>query len=270
VRNPASDPYDAPVGDRVGGGDGQDGEGAERFLVVSVHDVASSNGADVRWLLEQLDRLGVGRRVLMVVPRWKSRERLADDPALVDLLAAEARRGSEIVVHGLTHAARGRFLGAWTQRVRARLFAPRDAEFATLTRDAAAAAAETARADLAAVGLTARGFCPPGWIGGPGLDVALNAHDFDYSIWFAGLTDLRRGRHVRAPAIGYMGAGRGQERLVSLDNWLVTGWPLPARVLRVYLHPQGSRRAPECAAILRRLPGLAGERTLATYADVLR
>lgn len=238
-------------------------------MVVSVHDVAPSNSDGVRWLVGELDRAGIGKRVFKAVARWKEREALADDTALVELLRDEAARGSEIVVHGWSHVARGRLRGGWPTRLRARLFAPHDAEFVCYEPDEAAALAGQARAELADLGLPARGFCAPGWLGGPGLDDALAGAGFDYAIKFAGVTRLQPRRWIRAPAVGYMGAGSFSERLTGIENALTLHWPVEPQVLRVFLHPRDAASSTACAAALRTLPELATRREVVTYAELL-
>jgi len=241
----------------------------EQLLVVAIHDVAPSNSKGVRWLAGELNRIGIDKRVFKVVPRWKGRERLADDGALVDLLHQEEAHASEIVVHGLTHATSGPLLGSWPTRVRARLFAGADAEFVCYATNDAFNAARAARAELEALGFSPRGFCAPGWLAGPGIDGVLASIGYEYAVKFSGIVDLRHQRWLRAPAIGFMGAGPLAERLTRLENALTLRWPREPRVLRVFLHPRNASTSPACIAVLRALPALAAGRELVTYAELL-
>jgi predicted deacetylase len=241
----------------------------EQFLVVAIHDVAPSNWDGVRWLAGELDLLGIRKRVFKVVTQWKGHETLADDTQLVDLLRSEQARGSEVVAHGLTHASSGPMRGSWGTRVRARLFAAHDAEFVCYATDDAFAAARRARDELGELGLSARGFCAPGWLAGPGIDGVLASVGFEYAVKFAGITDLRHQRWLRAPAVGYMGAGSFAERLTGLENALTLHWPFEPRILRLFLHPQNAPNSAACAAALRALPQLAAGRDLVTYAELL-
>ena len=241
----------------------------EQFLVVAIHDVAPSNSEGVRWLVGELDRNGIDKRVLKVVPRWKGRDSLADDARLVDLLRNEEERGSEIVAHGLTHASNGPMRGSWPTRVRARLFAGADAEFVCYATNDAFNAARSARTELEDLGLSPRGFCAPGWLAGPGIDGVLASIGYEYAVKFSGIVDLRHQRWRRAPAIGYMGAGPFAERLTRVENALTLRWPREPRVLRVFLHPRNAPTSPACAAVVRALPVLAAGRQLVTYAELL-
>jgi predicted deacetylase len=241
----------------------------DQFLVVAIHDVAPPNSDGVRWLVRELDRMGIDKRVLKVVPHWKGREPIADDGPLVDLLSKEEAHASEIVVHGLTHATSGPLRGGWPTRARARLFAGADAEFVCYATNDAFNAARNARAELEALGLSPRGFCAPAWLAGPGIDGVLASIGYEFAVKFSGIVDLRHQRWLRAPAIGYMGAGPVAERLTRLENALTLRWPRAPRVLRVFLHPRNASTSPACAAILRALPGLATDRELVTYAELL-
>src|SRR5690348_17998620 len=98
-----------------------------RRLVVAIHDIAPDYLDEIRYLVSALDRASIRPRVFKVIP-----ERLVTSPALVQLLVDEQRQGSEIVLHGFSHRTCGPFRGPWPRRLRASIFAPRDAEFLSL------------------------------------------------------------------------------------------------------------------------------------------
>jgi predicted deacetylase len=238
-------------------------------LIVSVHDIASSTAAETRWLLGRLDRIGVTRRVLKVVPRWKDVDDLRRDDGLASLLREESAAGSEVMVHGLTHALEGPPLGPWQQRLRVRLGAPKDAEFAGYDVPASVVRLRTALDDLRAVGLASPGLCPPGWIAPAALDADLRPLGLRYVVRASSIHDLVEGRSRSWPAAGYMGVGGTVERFYELQREVTVRTPFRRDVLRIYLHPQGAPDSPACGRALRRIRSLARERCLATYADLL-
>jgi len=252
--------------------------GAPRRVVVSVHDVAPSTLPNVRWLLERLSAAGVpaGRRVLKVIPDELGAGGLRRDDEAATLLREEADRGSEIVLHGLTHRApRGASPGGGPlNRLRARLFAGAAAEFLALDHAAAGARVDAGFAILAAVGLQPAGFCAPGWLARPGLADVLRERGLRYAVWFASVEDLAarpgsgRRRH-RIPALGYMGAGGSSEALVGVERVLVATAASRLRTVRVFLHPQGAATSPACAATLRALERILRTHAPATYTEVL-
>lgn len=227
---------------------------------------------DVRWLTDRLDALGIRRRVLMAIPAEDGAELDPDSPTAA-LLRDEQARGNEIVLHGYTHRTAGELRGSGWDTFRARTFAPRDAEFLSIDAGEARRRLEQGRAVLERAGVTARGFCPPGWFGSPGTDAQLAATGFTHGIGLIRLLDVRRRRHRVVPSFGYMGADDLQERLVgvggdtslALHRWA----PGPVPHLRAFLHPQGARTADACVRTLQRIASLAAHERTGTYAELL-
>ncbi|MFO1538930.1 MAG: DUF2334 domain-containing protein [Chloroflexota bacterium] len=247
---------------------GQDADA--RRVVVSIHDVAPSTASETRRLLERLDALGVGPRVLKVVPRWEDREDLAADDALCDLLRAEAARGTEIVLHGWTHRLDGPPRGPRAERWRVRLFAPYAAELAALTEPAAMRAlVERGLAVFRALGLQATGFCPPAWISDPALDPAIGAAGIRYVLRMTEIHDLTDGRRLRVPSAGFMGVGGRYETGVEIQRDLILRRPRPPRTVRLFLHPQGASGSAACNRTLDRLAQLLRTHRPVTYSELL-
>jgi predicted deacetylase len=234
-------------------------------LIVAIHDVAPAELSEVRWLLGQLDALGVSRRVLKVIPAAPNG---GDPGALLALLHAEVEAGSELVLHGWTHRAAGRLRGPALDRLRGRLFAGGVAEFLSLDASEVARRVSAGRAWLDERNLPATGFCPPGWLATHDLADALRRAGFRYEVTLRGLHDLLRGRWIVLPPAGYMGAGATQEALVRLGAAVISH-PLrrlvSGRVHRIFLHPQGASRSGDCARVLRRIGQLARDHRPTTY-----
>ena len=239
----------------------------DRYVVVSIHDVALSTLPEVRWLCAQLDRLGVDRRVLKVIPNERGDGDIRRSPDVIAFLHEEAQRGSEIVMHGFTHRTAGRLRGAPLDRLQARLFAPHDAEFLSLSDAVVVERLDAGRRILSDAGLSASGFCPPAWMGRRTLERALRSAGFSYSVRLGTIHDLERGTTARVPAVGYMGGGDGLEAITAVANALVTRARFDG--LRVFLHPERASGSRSCAAVLRALPGWIDGRRITTYADVV-
>jgi len=244
---------------------------AGTLLIVAVHDVAQSTLGEVRWLLAQLDEAGVQRRVLLAVPgaQGAGGERRSE---LDDLVRAEASAGSEVVLHGWTHRAEGRYRGALLDRIRAGLLAPHAAEFLALDGTGMAARLRAGTEWLASVGVTPVGFCAPAWLWAPELPSAARLAGFRYLIGLRGLHRLDTERRIGLPPIGYLGAGAAQElawRLGELAIWR------PLAVVRrdpwrhFFLHPQGAPRSRACARVLREIGRAARADRAITYRDLL-
>jgi predicted deacetylase len=237
--------------------------------VVSVHDIAPSTLAEVRWLLAALDRIGIGTRVLKVVPAEDGTRDLRTLPEFGPLLRDEVSRGSEVVLHGFSHRTAGPLRGALWDRARARLFGPDAAEFLSIDEETMRRRISEGTEILGDLGLEPRGFCAPGWLASPQLTEVLGTLGFRYDLRFGSVRDLERGRCLRIPGFGYMGAGPRQERLVGIEARLVRAAWSRAAFLRVFLHPQGAPQSRACHDVLEILTALARRRRPATYLQVL-
>ena len=238
-------------------------------MLVSIHDVAPSTLEPVSSLLASLDRAGIRPRVLKVIPNAQGRWPLQGSPELVRLLQAEAESGSEIVLHGFTHESAGRLRGAPWTRLRARLFSPFSGEFLTLDGMAMRERLTAGRQALEQCGLKPRGFCSPGWLATAQLDQALIDCGFDYRIDLMSVKDLRRGRRLLTPWLGYMGADVLQERLVGAANILTSTAARRAPLIKVFFHPPRPATSRAFDRLLRRTARLRRERRPLTYSELL-
>ncbi len=230
-------------------------------VVASVHDVAASTLEESRWLIERLSSLGARPLVIKVIPSPPS-------AALGDLVREEQRRGSQIVLHGLTHRADGAPRGALALRIRAALFAPGVAEMLDLDGDALAARVRAGRELLRDTGVHVDAFCAPGWLAPRGMEAALRAEGFRYHIGMATVTDLRSGRVRWVPPLGYMGAGELQEDLIAMLGVLTLAARPLLPAVKVFVHPQGARTSRAAARALDTIAQLLRERRPATYAEI--
>ena len=176
---------------------------SERRIIVSVHDIAPSTAPEVRWLLGELDRMGIRRRVLKVIPNEAGVGDIRADLNLVNLLRDEVAAGSEIVLHGYTHRSAGPPVGNPLLRLGVRIFAPNDSEFATLRRRESARRLALGRDVLGELGLAPMGFCPPAWMAPSTLEGDLADAGFRYIVRIAAVGDVVAGRRHWIPAVGY-------------------------------------------------------------------
>lgn len=233
-------------------------------LVIAVHDIAPGSIEGVRFLLLALDRVGARPRVLKVIPKD-----LPDDPGLQTLLRDEQARGSEIVLHGYSHQTAGRLRGRWPARLRARLFAPHDAEFLSLAPADMTARLRAGRDALRQAGLEVTGFCPPGWLASPELPAALRAEGFRYAVGMTAVVELIGGRRIPTAWLGYMGSAPIQERLVGVANALARRAAPRFGTVKVFLHPQRAPGSAACRRVLEAIPELMKGRTLLTYGQLV-
>lgn len=224
-----------------------------RQVLVSVHDVAPRYLEEIRWLLGELDAIGARPRSLLVIPRHEGRDDLRQASTLRALLEEEVERGSEIVLHGYTHARAGPWRGDPLTILRAAAFAREVAEFASLEWAEQRARLLAGREILAEAGFTTVGFCPPGWLHTGELPELMRELGFVYLVEMLFLVDVRDGRRLATPWFGFMGTGWLHERGAQLGARLLSPWRAVAPRLSVFLHPQGAPRSPTCRQVLRSL-----------------
>ena len=232
--------------------------------MIAIHDVAPQYLDEIRFLTMALDAASARPRVLKIIP-----QHLLESPELVSLLREEQAHGSELVLHGFSHQVTGALRGPWPRRLRAAIFAPRDAEFLSLEPDEMLARLERGLEILKQAGLSVSGFSAPGWLAPPELRSALRRVGLRYDVTMTGVVDLANGRRVSTDWIGFMGSGPVQERLVGVANRINRRSAPLFRVVKIFLHPQSARRSAACRRILDLIPTMMQGRTLTTYGQLL-
>lgn len=149
------------------------------------------------------------------------------------------------------------------------VFARHDAEFLTLAPPEMQTRLSDGREILRRAGLSATGFCPPGWLESPDVPGILRRLGFRYDIRLTHLAELRNSERIWTYWIGYMGAGLAQERLVGIANVVNRLSARAFPVLKVFLHPQAARTSAACRKVLERIPDVMRGRTLATYGQLI-
>lgn len=241
-----------------------------RQLLVSVHDVAPAYLEEVCWLLAELDAVGARPRSLLVIPYHRGQDDLRRHPELVRVLEAEIAQGSELVLHGYTHARARRWRGDPLTVTRAALFAQEVAEFVSLEWQEQRARLIAGRELLTSLGFQTVGFCPPGWLHTPELPALLRELGFAYLVEMLFLVDVRNERQLTTPWMGFMGTGWLHEGLAQLGARLLGPWRAVAPRISVFFHPQGAPHSPVCRRVLRQLAQeLERGGELSTYAAAI-
>jgi predicted deacetylase len=216
------------------------GPGSVPRLVVSVHDVSPATAEQTRRWCDDADRLGIPLSLLVIPGPWRG-VALADAPDYARVLADRAGRGDEIVLHGYTHVAGPE--GGAVRRLVGQAVARGAAEFAALSADEAASRLAAGRAVLAGVGLSAEGFCPPGWLASPAAITSLKTHGFRYVTTHWGLRHLHDGRLHRGFALSHRPTGGPGERVgVALLRAAARRGAARGGLVRIALHPDDLSR----------------------------
>jgi predicted deacetylase len=240
------------------------------WLVVSVHDVSPATAAQTRSWCAALDAGGVPAALLVIPGPWRS-PALGADPDFAGWLRERRERGDELVQHGWLHRPPATVhSGQWGRRAVAAVVARGAAEFAVLTEGQAAARLLAGRAQLAAAGIDAPGFTPPGWLASPGTTRALIRLGYRYTTSHTGVRDLRTGRWHPALALSHRPDGLGERTGAWLMGAAARRAVRRGADIRIALHPADLARPGLRDAALRAIDGcLRLGATPGTYLDLL-
>ncbi|MBI5835075.1 MAG: polysaccharide deacetylase family protein [Armatimonadetes bacterium] len=204
-------------------------------LVVSVHDVCPRTQADCAVILAELDRLGIRRRSLLVIP--------AEPGAELDLPCARwlrdlAARGDEIVQHGLYHRRQpGEPPLSAPRALLDALLARGAGEFLGLDHAAATARLAEGRQRLGALGLSAAGFVAPAWLYSGAAAEAVRDSGFRYLTTHLRLRDFTRGADTWSFGISNRPGPLRDDLIGRGVNELMVAAHRAAPLLRIAIHP---------------------------------
>jgi hypothetical protein len=237
-------------------------------LLVALHDVAPPHLAACQRQRDDLDRWGVDRATLLVVPDFHGDHPLGRSPETVRWLRARIAAGDEVALHGFFHRQRGPIAGR-LDRLRAAWLTAGEGEcLAQAGEERGRRLIEGRRLLEDLLGVAVTGYVAPAWLEPAGFEAELGRARFHWhetSLWVAsrdGGGDVAAGwRRRRGPVIGF--ATRTRARLLASLAWahlLAPALETAARVggspARVALHPAdlGSQAVQhQLQAVLRRL-----------------
>jgi hypothetical protein len=214
---------------------------AERWVCVSVHDVAPATWPQCQRLLTMLDALGPVPLTLLVVPDFHRAGTVERAPEFVRAIEHRLARGDEVALHGYFHLDESptpRTPGDWIRR---RLLTQREGEFAALDEGEARRRLDLGLEMVHRLGWPVRGFVAPAWLLSAGTRAALSQLPFVYTTSRAGLYRLPDWDFQACPALTYS-ARSGWRRAMS--KVMVEGQAAAARSQtsqRIALHPVDAR-----------------------------
>jgi predicted deacetylase len=236
-------------------------------LVVSVHDVAPATADETRRWCADADSLGIPVSLLVIPGPWRGTS-LADEPGYAEVLRDRAARGDELVMHGWTHRAGPE--GLLPRRLWGQVVARGAAEFVALDEAQAADRLMSGREVLRELGLTVRGFTPPGWLASAATNRALAQVGFCYTTSHLGVHDLRTGYMRHGFALSHRPGGTGERLGAALMGRWARWNAWRGGLVRIALHPDDLARPGLRDATLHAIEAVlaAGGRAV-TYSDVV-
>jgi len=239
-----------------------------RQLLVSVHDVSPAHAEALERVFALLDRLGVTRYALLVVPEWHGGWPLAEHPEFTAMLRDRQRAGAEVLLHGLQHDEDGssrtplQHLRAWGRTAR-------EAEFLALDSVEAARRVDRGLEIMRAAGLEPAGFVPPAYFHGAGLDGVLRERGFTVTEDAWSVIRLADGARFRAPAVQW--STRTRLRAAAGVGIAALRRPVdrPRGLLRFAIHPPDVDDPLVGPSLRASLSALLAERRAVSYREVV-
>jgi len=209
----------------------------EKYLVVSVHDVAPCFRRQIEEIVALLESLGIGRASMLAVPDYHYRSPLKSDPSFAAWLRGLENRGFEIVHHGCAHIEEKKASGI-EGRLHSRWSTRGEGEFLSLDYGEAMAKIRAGIDHFRECGFRPRGFVAPAWLLSEGALDAVRDAGFFYTNTGMHFMTLRPFRKVCAPAVVlYGGDNRTRRFLGVLETRARLGLLRWGRFARVAVHP---------------------------------
>jgi predicted deacetylase len=175
----------------------------QRALVVSIHDVAPVTRGRVEQMLAQIDRAGVSKCSLLVVPDYHRTGRSLGDHAFAEWLQDLDAQGHEIVIHGFYHQRARRAGESARQKLVTRVYTADEGEFYDLDYEEASRLLRTAQNEFVADGFHPTGFIAPAWLLGAAAERAAIDAGFRYTTTLRAVRDFASGDEILSQSLVY-------------------------------------------------------------------
>ena len=240
---------------------------SERWLCVSVHDVAPATWPDCLKVLEAVREVADIPLTLLVVPAYHGS--CSAQPEFEAAMTAQLAAGNELALHGYFHVDPGVPSGIadWLRR---RVYTAGEGEFCALSEAEADGRLTLGRRWFDANNWPLAGFVAPAWLLGSGAGRALRARrDLQYTSTLTELIVLPEAYAVRAPCLTYS-VRQAWRRPTSIAwNTFLARITGRAPVLRLGLHPRDAESKSVRRSWQRLLERALNERVAVTKAEFI-
>ncbi len=226
----------------------------EKFLCVSLHDVAPATWQDCQRLLDAIRAVADIPLTLLVVPRYHGRETesIPYERMLGNLLA----RGHELALHGYTHLDCAPMSPSPGSHFLRTVYTQREGEFAALDAARASRLLELGLAWFARHDWPVQGFVAPAWLLSKGTWDALRGYPFKYTTTMRYFYTLPQRQSLFAPSLVYASRNAVGRTLSPRVATALASMMQSAPLVRLGLHPRDARYprlVRHCQQLLERL-----------------
>jgi len=238
-----------------------------RRLLIALHDVTPAHSDRVARVLALLDRLGVHRPALFVVPDWHGEWPLKEHPEFVADLRRRQENGAEMFLHGYRHDEAGR-RRSFGDSVRVFGRTAGSAEFMMLGAREAGERLDRGLGDFRTLGLDPVGFVPPAWLFAPETRRLMKERGLTLTETFAWIECLEGGSRIFAPALSWSTARPWRSRATAQLARARAALERPLSLVRVAIHPPDIDTPPVRDSLERALGRLLKDRVPARYREL--
>ena len=240
----------------------------QRWLCVSLHDVAPATWPYCRNVLEAVREVADIPLTLLVVPAYHGE--CSAQPEFERAISQQHSVGHELALHGYFHAD-PHMPSDIVDWVRRRIYTAGEGEFCALSEDEACERLTLGSRWFAANGWPMAGFVAPAWLLGAGAWRALRAtKGLQYTSTLTRLIALPDGPAIRAPCLTYSVRSAWRRPTSIAWNTLLSRATRNSQVLRLGLHPFDAESGPVRRSWQRLLKIALSDRTAVTKAECVR
>ena len=240
----------------------------QRWLCVSVHDVAPATWAACQRVLNAVREVAEIPLTLLVVPAYHGQ--CSAQPEFEQAISAQLAAGHELALHGYFHLD-PQVPSDVIDWVRRRIYTNGEGEFCGLSEEEARERLTLGARWFAANGWPLSGFVAPAWLLGSGAWKALRTRrDLLYTSTLTKLIALPEGHVISAPCLTYSVRSAWRRRTSIVWNAVLSRVTENAPVLRLGLHPNDAESRSVRRSWQRLLERALNDRTAATKAEFMR
>ena len=237
----------------------------QRWLCVSLHDVAPATWASCQSVLAAVHEVADIPLTLLVVPAYHGA--CSAQPEFEHAISAQLAAGHELALHGYFHLD-PQVPSDIVDWMRRRVYTAGEGEFCGLSEDEARERLALGARWFAANGLPLAGFVAPAWLLGTGAWKALRTHDgLHYTSTLTKLVALPEEQAIHAPCLTYSVRSAWRRPTSIVWNTVLSRMTHSAQVLRLGLHPHDADSPSVRRSWQRLLESALTDRTAVTKAE---
>jgi len=239
-------------------------------LIVSVHDVTPEYRSELEGVISELDKLGINKTSLMVIPNYRKNNRLENDSNFVTWLKDLENKGNEIVQHGYDHLFEGKKDSSFYRNFLGEILNfGGQGEFQYANYNSAKERICKGKEILDKVGFNPKGFVGQSWFISDDTLKAAFDEGFEYVDRLNDII-LANGNIIKSPLIAFEPNSKLLGKFVRTYFFLIEPYINSNELCRIAVHPQDYRNVALFNYIKANIRKNVENRGLTTYYDYIK